>query len=372
MLYFHIPFCRQACHYCDFHFSTSMRNKAALLAAIQTEIELQKDYLPSKLLQSVYFGGGTPSLLSADEIKTIFQTISLHFTIAPTAEITLEANPDDLTIEYLNALKDTPINRLSIGIQSFSEADLKWMNRAHNSQQAKTCIENALQIGFENITIDLIYGAPTTSNLVWQQNLSILNLLPIPHFSAYCLTVEPKTALAHHIKTGKSPAPVEQHAIEQWQILLDFCAKNGFEQYEISNFAKNGQYAQHNSAYWKQQPYLGLGPSAHSFDGASRQWNIANNAQYIAALQEHKVPYEREVLSLTDAYNEYIMTSLRTIWGADEEYIHTTFGGEFVLHFQTEKAALLEEELVEKRKGKWVLTPNGKLQADHVAAMLFR
>ena len=321
-IYIHIPFCRKACHYCNFHFSTSLKQKDELLAAILKEIEIQKKYLNTAEIETVYLGGGTPSVLSIKDLDILFKTLDTHFTIKDTAEITLEANPDDLSLDYLQELKQhSRINRLSIGIQSFSEEDLLWMNRAHNAIDAKACIEYAQDAGFDNLTVDLIYGAPTTSDEQWLKNMKTVFDYDIPHISCYALTVEKDTALHNLVKKGKMPPIDEEKSARHFEMLMFEMKRFGYLHYEISNFAQPNHFARHNSNYWLGVPYLGLGPSAHSFDGTSRQWNIANNAVYIKSLNDNKVPFERENLTPAQRYNEYVMTTLRTIWGSDPSVI---------------------------------------------------
>ncbi|MFN7117561.1 MAG: radical SAM family heme chaperone HemW [Saprospiraceae bacterium] len=378
-LYLHIPFCKQACHYCNFHFSTSLKQKPAMVQAILRELELRQAYLENKPLSSIYFGGGTPSLLDAAELDAIFNRIGALFSIAEGAEITLEANPDDLTADKLQSLRQTPVNRLSIGIQSFAEADLQFMNRAHNAREAKACIENALALGFENLTVDLIYGSPTTSDAQWIENIETVVHYGIPHVSCYALTVEERTALAHFVKTGKAPALDEEHAARQFEILTAMLADAGYEHYEISNFAKPGWHARHNSSYWFGEPYLGVGPAAHSFDGRqTRQWNIPNNALYIRALTEAEplleLPrqiFEQEILTPTQRYNEYVMTSLRTMWGVQMPQLQT-FGLEFEQHFLKTVQDFIAKGWVIQRADAFILTMEGKLLADFIAAELFK
>ncbi len=317
-LYLHIPFCKQACHYCNFHFSTSLRAKPALVAALLQELALQQHYLGDVEISSVYFGGGTPSLLTIKELEQIFAAISQLYRLSPTAEITLEANPDDLNLELLRDLRHyTPVNRLSIGIQSFHDADLRWMNRAHSAVHAHACLEAALATGFDDLTIDLIYGAPTTSDQHWQHNLEVAFDLGIPHLSCYCLTVEEGTALGAFVRKGQSPPVDEEQAARQMEYLMDATAAQGYEHYEISNFARPGHYARHNSSYWQGEPFLGVGPSAHSFNGRTRQSNLVNNALYIKSIELGQVPFEVEILTPVQQYNEYVLTSLRTVWGTE-------------------------------------------------------
>lgn len=372
MIYFHIPFCKQACHYCDFHFSTSLKYKEDMLQAMRREVEQRSSYLQERRINSIYFGGGTPSLLTADEIQLLIDQVGAHFDIDRDAEITLEANPDDLNKATVQALRGTPINRFSIGIQSFYEEDLRWMNRAHNASEAESAIMRVQDAGFENITADLIYGYPLLSNAKWKANMDKLIAFDIPHISSYAMTVEQKTALAHFIRQEKTPPIQEAQCAEQMTMLIDTLTQHGFEHYEISNFAKNGQYARHNTAYWQGKHYLGIGPSAHSFNGRSRSWNIANNARYIAGINTGSPLSETEALSLSDRFNEYIMTSLRTMWGVDTQSVEREFGSEV-------KQELLKniQPFMERREVLWrtehslALSPKGKLMADYIASELF-
>jgi oxygen-independent coproporphyrinogen-3 oxidase len=374
-IYIHIPFCKQACTYCNFHFSTSLELKTHFLEALIQELDIQKNYLSldgkKAMIKSVYFGGGTPSLLTQQELQQIFDALYTHYNISPDAEITLEANPDDLTKIKLKALKDSPINRLSIGIQSFVEADLRFMNRAHTANEAVDSIVMAQDLGFQNLTIDLIYGTPTLSTRNWEGNLEKIFSLGIPHLSCYCLTVEEKTALAHLVKVNSDLAVDEEKAIEQFELLLERTRSNDYVQYEISNFCKNEHYSLHNSNYWKKENYLGLGPSAHSYDGVSRQWNVANNRQYVDALKTNKVPFEREVLSPAQQYNEYILTTLRTHWGTDLEKVNTAFGPETLKHLQDEMQGFIKEGTLFQKDSFIFLTDGGKLLADKITASLF-
>lgn len=371
-LYLHIPFCKQACHYCNFHFSTSLKYKGELLEAMLKEIALRQKYLEDQPLQTIYFGGGTPSLLTKDDLNQLFQRIEQYFKVAPEPEITLEANPDDLSMEKLQELKDSPINRLSIGVQSFAEADLQFMNRAHNAMEAHTCIKNALKAGFDNLTVDLIYGSPTTSDQQWEKNMDTLIEFGIPHISSYCLTVEPQTALDHFVKSGKAQAVNEEQAARQFEMLMHKMRDAGYEHYEISNFAKPGWYAKHNSNYWLGESYLGIGPSAHSFNGVSRQWNVANNVKYIKAITENRSNdvYEIEVLSPTQQYNEYVMTGLRTKWGCRLDRIEA-FGDQFATHFLKIIEPLIADGKAIKKANQFVLSDKGKLLADRIAMELF-
>mgnify|MGYP003574923128 CR=1 FL=1 len=372
MIYFHIPFCKQACHYCDFHFSTSLQYKKEVLTAMKKEIALRAAYLEDKQVSSIYFGGGTPSILEADEIMELIDQVSQYFEIDNQAEITLEANPDDLDKNKVHALRQTAVNRFSIGIQSFYEEDLRWMNRAHNAEEALSSIKRVQDAGFENITCDLIYGFPLLTDQKWKNNMQQLIDLQVPHISSYSMTVERKTALDHMINKGKTPPLNEEQSAEQMLLLIGTLTNACYEQYEISNFAKPGKYAIHNSNYWKGKPYLGIGPSAHSFNKISRSWNLANNALYLKSLAENNLPLETEILSKKDRFNEYIMTSLRTKWGVDPAYVKNNFGTEYlndlmgqVKDFQQAGHILVSPEKI------ITLSPTGKLLADQIASELF-
>lgn len=369
-IYIHIPFCKRACHYCDFHFITSLKYKEELLQAISKELHLQKEYLNGETIETIYFGGGTPSLLNADELNRILAEITKLHKVYTGAEITLEANPDDLAREKLNALRQTDVNRLSIGIQSFFDEDLIWMNRAHRATEAESSVKRAQDTGFENITADLIYGYPLLTDQKWKHNIEKTFELDIPHISCYSMTVEPRTALASFIKNKKQPPMDEQQSAEQFITLMDAMQGRGFEHYEISNFCKPGHYSRHNSAYWKGAKYLGTGPSAHSYDGETRQWNIANNAKYIEAISKDEIPAEREVLTETDRLNEYVMTSLRTMWGLDLQKLEKIAVGSAVL-LQKAAAEFFGRAWIKQTGEVILLTQTGKLYADHIASSLF-
>ncbi|MFN4144555.1 MAG: radical SAM family heme chaperone HemW [Runella sp.] len=380
-LYIHIPFCRKACHYCDFHFSTSLTSKSEMVRAIGREIELQKDYLPTKHLTTIYLGGGTPSLLSVSELGRIFDAIGQYFSIDPQAEITLEANPDDLTPAKLTDLKSF-VNRLSIGIQSFYEPYLQFMNRTHNAMEAETCVKQAQEVGFENLTIDLMYGmspyfvqqSPASTKdgrVIWQADLGKATSLGVSHISSYNLTIEPQTALGKWLKKGSiTPLDEEQSAL-QFEMMVAYLMANGFEHYEISNFAKKGFYARHNTSYWQREPYLGVGPSAHSFDGTSRQYNIANNAHYIKSLNKGQLPAEKETLTIYDQVNDYLLTSLRTVWGCDLGVVAQICGFDFYDVQKTTIGAFIRQDWLMLADNKLLLTTKGKLFADRIAADLF-
>jgi oxygen-independent coproporphyrinogen-3 oxidase len=341
-----------------------------MVAAIIREIALQKDYLQDKKVNSVYFGGGTPSLLSVDDIQRIFFEITRFFDLSPNAEITLEANPDDLTSTKIKALRQTPINRFSIGVQSFHDSDLEYMNRAHNGGEALYCIKAAQDSGFENLTIDLIYGTPTMNDDLWKYNIQTAIGLDIPHISCYALTVEPQTALDHFIKKGRSKPIDEQQSARQFLQLIDSLTSSGFEHYEISNFAKPSFHAVHNSNYWKGVSYLGIGPSAHSFNGNTRQWNVAHNMKYLKAIKENNVPFEIEHLTPNDQYNEYVMTGLRTQWGVNTTKIEQ-WGNDFLDAFLEQAIPFLKEGVLIKNENNYRLSVEGRLRADGIASDLF-
>jgi oxygen-independent coproporphyrinogen III oxidase len=370
-LYLHIPFCRQACHYCDFHFSTSLKAKTEIVQAICHEIFLQREYLQDKNLETIYFGGGTPSLLEEADFIQIFEAIAKHFNIKPNAEITLEANPDDLTKEKLQLFKKYNINRLSIGIQSFHEPHLKSLNRIHNSQEAESCVKLSQDIGIQNLTIDLIYAIPAENHAIFELDLQKATALNTNHISAYCLTIEPKTVFGKWLKQGKIQVIDDDYAATQFDMLVSHLAQNGFEQYEISNFAKNSHYSRHNTSYWKQEEYLGVGPSAHSFNHVSRQYNVPNNTKYVKELQQNIVPAEVEILTLEDQVNEYLLTGLRSKWGCNIQKINALSNQ----LFQQQNASELEKQIREGflmiENDTLLLTYQGKLFADRIASDLF-
>jgi oxygen-independent coproporphyrinogen III oxidase len=372
-IYIHIPFCRQACNYCNFHFSTSLHYKNDFVAALLKEIELQaaSNYLQGQAIETIYFGGGTPSLLSIEELQQIMQTLQQQFIIAADAEITLEANPDDVTDEKLAGWKQQGINRLSIGIQSLFEEDLQWMNRAHTAEEAKQVITKARAAGFNSFTVDLIYGTPGLTDEKWLSNINWVLQQNINHLSCYALTVEEKTPLDKLIRQHKKTDVDAEQQSRQFVLLMNELNKAGFEHYEISNFAKPGYRSKHNSSYWKGVHYLGFGPSAHSFNGVSRQWNVANNQQYIHALQQHTTPFEKEELTKAQQLNEYIMTGLRLLEGCDLAYVAEQFGSAAADRLKTEATAFVNSGQVTVLNNHLVLTQQGKLFADSIAADLF-
>lgn len=371
-IYIHIPFCRKACNYCNFHFSTSLNQKDGVLQAIEEELQLRQDFLHAEPIESIYWGGGTPSLLSYDEISRIFDKIERIYGLDNLKECTLEANPDDLHTHFLKQLRHSPINRFSMGVQSFRDEDLRYMNRAHDAEQADYAIKAAQDAGFENITIDLIYGTPGLSDEAWKHNLLKMASLDIPHFSAYALTVEEKTALEYAIRKGRQ-APVDQEqSARQLELLMDFAPSIGYEQYEISNFARHKQYALHNTNYWRGVPYLGLGPSAHSFDGKTRVANIANNALYVQGILKGVPLTEVEQLTAEQRLNEYLMTGLRTMWGCNLDFITKQWGSAVAANLQKSSQPFLERGwLFFDTENNVKLSRQGRLFADHIASELF-
>ena len=370
-IYIHIPFCKQACFYCDFHFSTSLKNKQALLESIVKEIKLRKNELPTPKVASIYFGGGTPSLLSQPEIDKIIDAVYQNFEVDTNVEITLEANPDDLSEEKIIELAASKVNRLSIGIQSFFDYDLKLMNRAHNAEEAKKSLQIATQY-FSNISVDLIYGIPDCTNEQWRENIATALSFGVPHISSYALTVEPKTALASFIEKGIIKNVDDEKAQEQFYILVDELQKANFIHYETSNFGKEGFFSVNNSSYWLGKPYLGIGPSAHSFNGKQRSWNVRNNTKYIKSLAENTLPIEREELTVTDQYNEYIMTGLRTIWGVSLDKIEQDYGSKYVAYLKMQAQKYIDENLLYLKDGILKTTKKGKFLSDGIASELFK
>ena len=370
-IYIHIPFCKQACHYCNFHFSTSLHYKNDLVDALLRETQLQKEYLGGEEIHTVYFGGGTPSLLTETDLEKIMDSIHKNFPISAEAEISLEANPDDISKKMLQSWKKLGINRLSIGVQSFFEEDLVWMNRAHYASQSIESIHSAQEEGFSNISIDLIYGTPTLSHEKWEKNMNMAVSLDIPHLSCYALTVEPKTPLYKMINQNKAENIDPDLQATQFLQLMDYLDQKGYEHYEISNFAKPGKRSKHNSSYWKGEKYLGLGPSAHSFNGDSRQWNIANNNQYIDSLKQHQLKFEKETLTEKQKLNEYIMISLRTKEGCDLDRVEKIFGEIYKTSILKNAHIYINESKLVLKETCLLLNNEGKLLADGIAADLF-
>ena len=369
-IYIHIPFCKQACHYCDFHFSTSMKKKDEMVLALAKEIVLRKSESQNELIETIYFGGGTPSVLEIEDLRFLIDEVYKNYNVIENPEITIEANPDDLTINRIIELSKNRINRLSIGIQSFFEDDLKLMNRAHNADEAKKCLEEATK-HFDNISLDLIYGIPGMSNKKWIHNIETALNFGIPHISSYALTVEPKTALATFIKKGIIPQPEDEVAQEHFEILVEKLEEAGFIHYELSNFSKENYFSKNNSSYWLGKKYIGIGPSAHSYNGISRSWNISNNGLYIKSLNENKLPSETETLTITDRYNEYVMTGLRTIWGISLDSIQYEFGQPYLDYLNQQAAKYIEDHLLFVDENVLRTTRKGKFLSDGIASDLF-
>ncbi len=369
-IYIHIPFCKQACHYCDFHFSTTMGKKEEMITAIISELEMRKAEFENDEVSNLYFGGGTPSVLNTAEIEQIIDACYAHYKIQEDPEITLEANPDDLTEQKIRELAASPINRLSIGVQSFYEEDLKLMNRAHNAQEAIDCLR-LTRASFPNSSLDLIYGIPGMSNERWEENIDKALALDLPHISAYALTVEPKTALENFIKKGIVPPVEDEVAQEHHELLIRKMEAAGYENYEFSNFAKPGCHSRNNTAYWQGKKYIGIGPSAHSYDGKRRAWNINNNPKYIKAITAGELPQEVEELSLTDQYNEYVMTRLRTQYGVSLLEIKTQYGERFYNYFLEHAQKHIEQHLLFIEEDRVYVSKKGKFLSDGIASDLF-
>ncbi len=370
-LYIHIPFCKQICYYCDFYFSLTLKNKDRMVDALIQEINLRSNYLNDNNLTTIYFGGGTPSVLSLSDISRIFEAINANFITESVTEVTFEANPDDLTDSFLQDLRSTPINRLSIGIQSFDDAHLKLMNRRHTAKEAIDCLDRVFAAGFDNVTADLMYSLPDMDIAGLQRNMDILLRYPINHISAYNLSIEPKTAFGKMARNEALNLPTENQAIEQSDFLRSYLAENGFDQYEISNFARDGHYSKHNSGYWQQVQYLGIGPSAHSYNGSSRQWNVSNNNRYLDLLSSGQPYFEREELTMTDLHNEYIFTGLRTKWGVSSQYILDHFGQKQLMNFLATAKIFVDQGFMFQQDYQFILTDKGKAIADGIASDLF-
>jgi len=369
-IYIHIPFCKQACHYCDFHFSTSLKKKDEMVLALAKEISLRATEFKDEVVETIYFGGGTPSILEIQDLRFLIDEVYRNYTVAENPEITVEANPDDLTETRIIELSHNRINRLSIGIQSFFEDDLKLMNRAHNSAEAKKCLEIATQY-FDNFSIDLIYGVPSMSNEKWLQNIETALSFNVPHISSYALTVEPKTALHTFVQKGIIPPPDDEVAQEHFHLLVDKLEENGFIHYELSNFGKSTYFSKNNSSYWLGKKYIGIGPSAHSYNGISRSWNISNNTLYLKSISDNMLPSETETLTKTDRYNEYVMTGLRTIWGISLNRLEQEFGKIYLDYLNQQAAKYIEDHLLFVDDNILRTTKNGKFLSDGIASDLF-
>ena len=369
-IYLHVPFCKVKCHYCDFHFSVKLQNRGKLIAAMNQELLVRRSFLENEQVKTIYFGGGTPSVVELEWIEGLLNTMRNTYQIEDTAEITLECNPDDLTVEKLKGYRDLGINRLSIGIQSFDDKVLQFMNRAHSAEQASNAVKMAQDAGFDNLTIDLIYGVPKSTLQSWEKELISMEKLGIPHLSAYCLTIEENTVFGNWQKKGKIEHFGDEDSLKQFQLLIDFANQVGMEQYEISNFAKQGFISQHNSSYWLGENYLGIGPSAHSFNGNERGWNVANNLLYQKSIELGESQYESETLTTQDRFNEYILTRLRTKWGInlrDLERISSSMTEEMMPLINS----FLEEGLLQISNQILTLTSTGRFMADGISSDLF-
>ena len=369
-IYIHIPFCKQACHYCDFHFSTSLKKKEEMVLALAKEIQMRQAEFQDEVVETIYFGGGTPSILEVADLRMLIDEVFKNYNVIENPEITVEANPDDLTEKRIIELSNNQINRLSIGIQSFFEEDLKMMNRAHSKAEAHKCLELATQY-FDNITIDLIYGIPGMTMERWLENVELALSYGIPHISCYALTVESKTALQKFIQKGTIPAPDEELAQHHFQMLVKRLEQEGFVHYELSNFGKPDYFSKNNTAYWLGKKYIGIGPSAHSYDGENRSWNVSNNSLYIKSILTNVLPSESETLSKTDRYNEYIMTGLRTIWGVSLEKVETEFGEDYLEYLQKQSQKFLDDDLLYVHENVLRTTKKGKFLGDGIASDLF-
>jgi oxygen-independent coproporphyrinogen-3 oxidase len=369
-IYIHIPFCKQACHYCDFHFSTNMKKKDAMMLALQQELVLRKDEFTGQVVETIYFGGGTPSVLSAAEINELIQSVYTHYEVDAAPEITIEANPDDLSSTKLKELAASPVNRLSIGIQSFFDEDLTLMNRAHSAEQALQSLREATQL-FDNISIDLIYGLPYLDHDRWKKNIDIALEFNVAHISSYALTVEPKTALKKFIEKGAVPPIDDDMAEEQFHMLVDILNREGYIHYELSNFGKPSFFSKNNTAYWLGKNYMGIGPSAHSYDGIRRGWNSRNNSVYIKSIENQILPMEIEMLTNTDRYNEYVMTGLRTIWGVSLQRVASDFGARYHNYLLQQSEKHLKDGFLTLAGDTLLVTKKGKFLSDGLAADLF-
>lgn len=369
-IYIHIPFCRQKCYYCDFYKTVNTSLLDRYLQALKTEIQLRKDYLENEVVETLYFGGGTPSVLTENDLTEIISFIHSQFQVAPSLEITLEANPDDLTTSYLQQIYSSGVRRLSIGIQSFQDELLKKMNRRHDSNQAAEAVENAATAGFKDISVDFIYGIPGLTSHLWRADLKKVFSLPVTHLSAYHLTYHEGTPFYTWLKKGTLKQITETESVSQFETLVKMAQDNGFEHYEISNFARNGMYSKHNTSYWTGKKYLGLGPSAHSFNGFSRRWNVAHTEKYIRAIAQNEPFSEEEILSIANRYNEYVLTRIRTKWGVSIAEIKSRFGEEKSVYFQHNIRKYLHSGLAVQNDEIITLTPEGWFVSDEISASL--
>jgi len=370
-IYIHIPFCRKACNYCDFHFSTQLKVKDEMVRAILGELEMRKDYLGDKEIETIYFGGGTPSLLSQTNLEDIFTGIYKNFRVSNMPEITLEANPDDLNKESIRKFKNTPINRFSIGIQSFFEEDLVWMNRSHNAKQSLQSINELQNSGYPNLSLDLIFGFSLLSQKKWEENIQTALHLQVPHISTYGMTIEKGTLLGNQAEKGKYQEIEEEIYADQYLYLMETLENAGLDQYEISNFSKPGFHSRHNSNYWNRIPYLGIGPSAHSFNGISRSWNISNNSSYIKGIMEHSRKFEEETLTPDNHFDEYILTSIRTRKGVEIPFLESQFGREKSINFIKKANLINQDGLLDIHTNYIALTKKGRMVSDLLIQKLF-
>lgn len=370
-IYFHIPFCKQLCHYCAFHKSISLQAKDEMLDCLKKELAFRKDYLGGQGISTIYFGGGTPSVYQPEEIQSLIDEVAKYFVIEADVEITMEANPDDLNEEYLEQLAKTAVNRLSVGIQSFHDEDLILMNRRHTGREAYDAIQRAQRYGFDNISVDQIYGVPGLSLEKWKENLELVFELDIQHISSYHLMYDPNTIFAQKLEKGKLKEMDEEESFEQFRYLIDEARKHGFIHYEISNFCKDGFISKHNSSYWLQKKYLGIGPSAHSYDLENREWNIANNYKYMKAIKEGESFSEKEELSFFDRFNDYVLTSLRTYWGLDLEYVRCKYGTELYQHCLEHANKYQKSGHVRIEKNRAILSDEGVFISNDIMSDFF-
>ncbi len=371
-IYIHIPYCKHKCEYCDFYSEVSLNDANIFHHLIEKELKLRANFLPQKNIETIYFGGGTPSLLKPEQIFHIIDAVKKEFSVDHNPEVTLEANPDDLSYEYLKGLFDIGINRLSIGVQSFADTDLLQLGRRHNAKQAVTSVENAYKAGFKNISIDLIYGLPYSSNEIWENNLNTAFSLPVQHLSCYHLIIEEGTPLSEKVSKGNIKPVEEDDSVKHFQILQRMAKKNNFVHYEISNLAREGYFSRHNSSYWKQTPYLGLGPSAHSYNGMVREWNPKSTKQWSTAINAGKIIAEQEVLSEKDKLNEYLLTSLRTIWGVNIIDFEEQFGSSALKKLMSDASPFLTTGAILKRKNILLISPDAFLISDSIITELFQ
>ncbi len=370
-IYIHIPFCKRKCHYCNFYSLASSRYFDEVIDAITDEVNLRKSLVSKETIESIYFGGGTPSLMKAHHLQKIMDAVFTHFSVADHAEITLEANPDDISQEQLHSFKKNGINRLSIGVQTFNNSELQYLNRTHDAEKALKSIDMSRKAGFENLTIDLIYGLPNSTPETWNKNLEITRNFDIPHISCYALTVEQNTAFEYFIRKGKMKPPAEELFLDQFEALIDFANTHGYEHYEISNFCKDKRYAQHNTAYWFGKPYLGLGPSAHSYNRTSRTWNIAHLKKYIEGIKSESPDFEREILTENQRFNEFIMTHLRTKWGVGFSELESGFNKSQANYFFSKLKKYRNSDLLVVSDGRACLSPKGIFISDRIIADFF-